>query len=148
METREALGYLKGLIEGLDIDTDKKEGKAIAAIVDVLSNIVEDIDDITEGMELMAEQLDAVDEDLADVEEYLADEDYCDCCDDDFDFCDCDECCDDECAVFEVECPYCKTPFSVDEDTVLEGSTACPNCGEVLEFEIEECDCEECAEEE
>lgn len=155
METREALGYLKGLLEGLELDTNKKEGKAISAIVDVLSNIVEDIDDITEGMELMAEQLDAVDEDLADVEEYLADEDYddfdydCDCCDDDCDCCDDDcDCCDDECAVFEVECPYCKTPFSVDEDTVLDGSTTCPNCGEMLEFEIEECDCEEHEEEE
>lgn len=142
METREALGYLKGLIEGLDLDTDSKEGKAITAIVDVLSNIVEDIDDVYEGMELMAEQLDAVDEDLSDVEDYLAGEDY-----DDFD-CDCGCCDDDECAVFEVECPYCKTPFSVDEETVLDGSTECPNCGEVLEFEIEECDCDECEDEE
>ncbi len=138
METREALGYLKGLIEGLDLDGETKEGKAINAIVDVLSNIVEDIDDMYEGMELLAEQLDAVDEDLADVEEYLADEDF-----EDYDCC-----CDEECATFEVECPYCKTPFTVDEETVLDGSTECPNCGEVLEFEIEECECDECEDEE
>lgn len=142
METRERLGYLKGLIEGIDLDTGKKEGKAIMAIVDVLADIVDDLDDMTEGLELLAEQIDAVDEDLADVEDYLAEDDY-----DDFDCCDCDDCCDfdddDECATFEIECPYCKTPFTVDEDTVLEGHMNCPNCGEALEFEIEECDCEE-----
>lgn len=139
METIESLGYLKGLLEGLDLDATTKEGKAITAIVDVLTNIVEDIDDMTEGLELMAEQIDAVDEDLADLEEFVYD-DYddcdCDCCDDDCD------CCDDE--DFEVECPLCGTAFTVDEDTVLSGAIPCPNCGELLEFEIEECDCEDC----
>ena len=114
METTESLGYLKGLLEGLDIDADKKEAKVYNAIVDVLTNLIEDVDDITEGMELMAEQIDAVDEDLSDLEE------------------------------FEVECPLCGTAFEVDEETVLDGGAIpCPNCGEMLEFEIEECDCDE-----
>ncbi|MCM1114630.1 MAG: hypothetical protein NC397_03950 [Clostridium sp.] len=139
METIESLGYLKGLLEGLDLDDNKKETKAIKAIVDVLTNIVEDIDDVTEGMEMLAEQIDAVDEDLAEVEDYLMDEDYddCDCCDCDDDDCDC---CD-----YEVECPLCGAEITVDEDTVMGGQIACPNCGEMLEFEIEEeCDCEDC----
>lgn len=138
METVESLGYLKGLIDGLDLDENKKEGKAIKAIVDVLTNIVEDIDDVTEGMEILAQQIDAVDEDLADVEDYLMEDDDCDC---DFD---CD-CCDEDYEEFEVECPLCGQEFTVDEDTVLEGTIECPNCGETLEFEVEcECDDEEC----
>lgn len=139
METIESLGYLKGLLDGLDLDSNKKETKAINAIVDVLSNVVEDIEDMTEGMELLAEQLDAVDEDLAEVEDYLMG--------DDFD-CDCDDCCDcdDECEMYEVECPLCGELIDVDVDTVLDGAIPCPNCGEMLEFEIEECDCE-CEEE-
>lgn len=138
METTESLGYLKGLLDGLDLDANKKETKVFNAIVDVLSNLVEDIDDVAEGMELMAEQIDAVDEGLADVEDYLMDDDDCCECDD---CCDCDDDCD--CAEYEVECPLCGAEISVDEDTVLSGTIPCPNCGEMLEFEIEECDCED-----
>lgn len=134
MQTTESLGYLKGLLDGLDLDDNKKETKVFKAIVDVLSNLAEDVDDITDGMELLAEQIDAVDEDLADVEDYLADDDCDDCCD----CCDCD----DDYQEFEVECPCCGEEIVVDEDTVLNGSIPCPNCGEMLEFEVE-CEDEE-----
>ena len=80
MDTTESLGYLKGLIEGLDLGDNKKETKVFSAIVDVLSNLVEDIDDMTDGVEMLADQVDAVDEDLADLEEYVYDayDDECD----------------------------------------------------------------------
>ncbi len=137
METTESLGYLKGLLDGMDLDDSKKETKIYKAVISVLENLCEDVNDITEGMELLADQIDAVDEDLADVEDYVYDDD-CDC--------DCD-CCDDECEEFEVECPSCGEEITVDEDTVMQGKFECPNCGEVLEFEFEcddDCDCEEC----
>ena len=135
MDTTESLGYLKGLIEGLDLGDNKKETKVFSAIVDVLSNLVEDIDDMTDGVEMLADQVDAVDEDLADLEEYVYD-DYAD-------ECDCDDCCDDDEEEFEVECPLCNTPFTVDAETALNGSVPCPNCGEMLEFEVEEADDED-----
>ena len=121
MDTTESLGYLKGLIEGLDLGDNKKETKVFSAIVDVLSNLVEDIDDMTDGVEMLADQVDAVDEDLADLEEYVYD-DY-------DDECDCDDCCDDEDEdeeEFEVECPLCNTPFTVDAETALNGTVPCP----------------------
>ncbi len=132
MDTTESLGYLKGLIEGLDLGDNKKETKVFSAIVDVLSNLVEDIDDMTDGVEMLADQVDAVDEDLADLEEYVYDDE-----------CDCDDCCDDDEEEFEVECPLCNTPFTVDAETALNGSVPCPNCGEMLEFEVEEADDED-----
>ena len=135
MDTTESLGYLKGLIEGLDLGDNKKETKVFSAIVDVLSNLVEDIDDMTDGVEMLADQVDAVDEDLADLEEYVYD-DY-------DDECDCDDCCDDDEEEFEVECPLCNTPFTEDAETALNGSVPCPNCGEMLEFEVEEADDED-----
>lgn len=131
MDTTESLGYLKGLIEGLDLGDNKKETKVFSAIVDVLSNLVEDIDDMTDGVEMLADQVDAVDEDLADLEEYVYD-DYDDECD-----------CDDDEEEFEVECPLCNTPFTVDAETALNGTVPCPNCGEMLEFEVEEADDED-----
>jgi hypothetical protein len=57
MDTTESLGYLKGLIEGLDLGDNKKETKVFSAIVDVLSNLVEDIDDMTDGVEMLADQV-------------------------------------------------------------------------------------------
>lgn len=138
MDTTESLGYLKGLIEGLDLGDNKKETKVFSAIVDVLSNIVEDIDDMTDGVEMLADQVDAVDEDLADLEEYVYD-DY-------DDECDCDDCCDDDDEdeeEFEVECPLCNTQFTVDAETALNGTVPCPNCDEMLEFEVEEAEDDE-----
>lgn len=131
METTESLGYLKGLLDGMELDDNKKETKIYKAIIDVLENLTEDVDDITEGMEILAEQIDSVDEDLADLEEVVYDDDYeCDCC-------------GDECEEYEIECPACGEVITVDEDTVMQGSIVCPNCGETLEFEVE-CDCDDC----
>lgn len=132
METIESLGYLKGLLDGLDLDENKKETKVIKAIIDVLENLTEDIEDMTEGLELVGEQIDAVDDDLAELEEYVYDDCDCDC--------DCDCCDDDEYAEYEIECPACHTEITVDEDTVMQGKFECPSCGEVLEFEFDECD--------
>lgn len=132
MTTIESLGYLKGLLEGLDLDANKKETKVYNAIIDVLENLVADIDDVTEDIDLLGEQIDEIDEDLGDLEEYVYEDDFddCDCCD-----CDCD--CDDDC-VYELECPACGAPIEVDEETVMEGSIECPACGELLEFELDE----------
>ena len=110
MDTTESLGYLKGLLDGMDLDESKKETKIYRAMIGVLENLAEDVNDLTDGVEMMADQLDAVDEDLGDVEEYLygdEDDDDCDCgcCDDD----------EDECQEFEIECPACHETFVVDE---------------------------------
>lgn len=130
MNTIESLGYLKGLMDGLDIDSSKKEAKIFKAIIDVLDNLSQDIDDVCEDVSMLEEQIDVIDEDLASVEEYLEDEeDYdcdCDCCD-----------CDDDCCTYELECPACHETIEVDEDTVMEGGVECPVCGEYLELQVE-----------
>lgn len=130
MNTVESLGYLKGLLDGLDLDGGKKETKMFKAIVDVLDNIIEDIDNINDDIDILSEQVDDIDDDLAAVEEYLSDDecDYCDCCDED---------------EYGLVCPACGEEITVDEETVMEGGIECPNCGEYLEFEIEDEDGEE-----
>ena len=136
METTEALGYLKGLIDGLDLDDNKKETKIFKAIIDVLENLNDDVLDITEELDVVEEQLDDIDDDLASVEEAVYD--------DDFDGCEGCEGCDgfEDAEEYEITCPACNAELTVDEDTVLEGSFECPNCGEILNFEIEEEDAE------
>ena len=39
MEITEKVAYLKGLAEGMELDTEKKEGKLLAAIIDVLDDL-------------------------------------------------------------------------------------------------------------
>ncbi len=132
METTEALGYLKGLLDGLDLDDNKKETKMFKAIIDVLESMNEDVDDICEELDIVEEQLDEIDDDLASLEEAVYDDDFC---------AGCEGCCGDdemdEFETFEIECPACGAAFDVDEETVMDGEVECPVCGEILNFEIE-----------
>ena len=146
MTITEKVAYLKGLIEGMEIDAATKEGKILKAIMDVLSDVALSVEDLEATVQEMGEQVDTIDEDLDALETDYYDE-Y-DECDDDCD-CDCD-CCDDE--FYDVTCPNCNEEFAVDEDTLLDGGVDCPLCGKHLEFDIEECDddcdccCDDCEE--
>ena len=50
MEISEKVAYLKGLAEGLALDTDTKEGKLIAAIIDVLDDMAEKFVDLEDDL--------------------------------------------------------------------------------------------------
>ena len=71
MEISEKVAYLKGLAEGLALDTDTKEGKFIAAIIDVLDDMAEKFVDLEDELCDVEDGLDAVSDDLSDVEEAL-----------------------------------------------------------------------------
>ena len=111
MEISEKVAYLKGLAEGLALDTDTKEGKLIAAIIDVLDD--------------MAEKFVDLEDELCDVEEALYEMDDED--EEDYD--------DDE-SYFETTCPICQEEIVFDEDTLDSGEIRCPKCGEKLEFDL------------
>ena len=129
MDICEKIAYIKGLAEGLGLDEATKEGKILAAIIDLLGDITEEICDIEDGCDELMEQIDAVDEDLSNLEDFIYDDE------DDYE----DE--DDE--VYEVQCPACNDIVYLDEDMLAEGEIACPNCGTNLEFDFD-CDCDCC----
>lgn len=134
MDICEKIAYIKGLAEGLSLDESTKEGKILAAIIDLLGDITEEICDIEDGCDELMEQIDAVDEDLASLEDFIYEDDECGCgCDD----CDCE---DDE--VYEIECPACNDTIYLDADMLAEEGMVCPNCGTELEFDFDGCDCE------
>ena len=140
MDICEKIAYIKGLAEGLGLDTETKEGKILNAIIDLLGDITEEICDIEDGCDALMEQIDAVDEDLSYVEEIVYGDDDCDC-DCDCDDCDCD--CEDD-QLYEVECPACNEIICLDDSILDEESIQCPACGETLEFEFDcDCDCDE-----
>ena len=129
MTITEKVAHLKGLMEGMEIPTDTKEGKLFHAILDVLDDVSLAIDDLDNYTDELAAQVDEIDEDLADLEEEFYGDDECECCDD---------------GMYSVTCPNCDEEFEVDEDTLLDGGVECPKCGEHLEFDIEEaCECDE-----
>lgn len=131
MTVTERVAYLKGLTEGLDLDTSTKEGKLLSAIIDVLDDLAFEVSDLQEVVGELGEQIDMIDEDLDGLEEivYEDDEDY------DDDDCDCG-CGDGD--LYEVVCPSCGDSIYLDEDMVDEGEMECPNCGEHLEFDFDE----------
>ena len=59
MEITEKVAYLKGLAEGMELDTGKKEGKLLAAIIDVLDDIALELRDLGDGQGELEEALDA-----------------------------------------------------------------------------------------
>ena len=132
MEITEKIAYLKGLAEGLNLDTEKKEGKLLSAIIDVLDDIALELEDMQDFEEELADGLDAVSDDLEDVEDVIFDEDDDDDEDDEYEYDELDE--DEDC--YATTCPTCEEEIFFDESILEDGQVICPNCGEKLEFDL------------
>ena len=145
MTLSEKSAYLKGLMDGLDLNKDTAEGKMISGIVDLLQEMTTSISDLEENAIAVSDELDEIEEDLDAIEEFLIDdddfdEDYDD--DDDYGFADDDGedfDYDDE-VVYDVTCPTCGEKLQLDEETILGDPIHCPKCNELLEFEFDEDD--------
>ena len=142
MSITEKVAYLKGLAEGMDLDTEKKEGKLLAAIIDVLEDIALELADIEDAQEELGEGLDAVSDDLEDVEDLLYGEDG----EDDEPAYELDDLGEDE-DCYATTCPTCEEAIYFDESVLEDGEVICPNCGEKLEFDLESLDEDEEGEE-
>ena len=127
MEITEKVAYLKGLLEGMELDTEKKEGKLIAAIIDVLDDIALELEDMKDYADELGDGLDAVSDDLEDVEDVVFGEDEDDDFEDDFED-------DEDC--YATTCPTCEETIYFDESILEDGEVICPNCGEKLEFDL------------
>ena len=133
MEITEKVAYLKGLAEGMELDTEKKEGKLLAAIIDVLDDIALELADMKADQEELYDGLDAVSDDLEDVEDAVfGDEDDEDEADDEYEYAEPEE--DEDC--YATTCPTCEETIYFDESVLEDGEVICPNCGEKLEFDL------------
>ena len=146
MTISEKSAYLKGLMDGLSLNTETNEGKMISAIVDLLGDVTKKLTDVEDTTIAISDELDEIEEDLDAIEDFIMDEedeyydddddDYFDDEDDDFD----DEGFDygdEDTTIYEVECA-CGEIINFDEETLEAGSIVCPNCGENLEFSLDE----------
>ena len=132
MEITEKGAYLKGLAEGMELDTEKKEGKLLSAIIDVLDDIALELEDMKDEQAELSDGLDAVSDDLEDIEDIVYDEDDEESFDDEYYEDDAEE--DEDC--YATTCPTCEETIYFDESVLEDGEVICPNCGEKLEFDM------------
>ena len=129
MTISEKVAYLKGLAEGLELDTEKsKEGKLISVMIGILEEMAMSIEDLEENDLDLGEEIDVLSDDLADVEAVVFDEDYDEDEDEDF---------------FEVECPNCEEPLFINDEVLAEGMIECPNCQEKFSLDLSDDTCTE-----
>ena len=128
MEILEKVAYMKGLAEGLGLDTKSKEGKLFTIMMDILDDMALELHDLRTGQEDLENALDAVSDDLSDVESCLFEMDE-------------EE--DEEAGqtAYHTACPNCGEDIYFDESILEDGAVECPDCGKKLEFELEDDDC-------
>ena len=138
MSMMEKAMYLKGLCDGLEPDKTTKEGKLIAALLDMVTEMAAEMDDMQAEICELKDYCEELDEDLGDVEEVLLDldDDYDDDEDEDeeFDEDEIDYECDGDCAGCEFDCGYDEEDFDDEEDDEY-FEVICPACGDVINFD-------------
>ncbi len=90
MKTSEKVAYIKGLMEGMELDTTENENKILVKMVEVLEELAAANNALTEENIKLRDYVEELDADLGDLEEYVydcdCDCDYCGDEDDDFEF--------------------------------------------------------------
>ena len=143
--------YLKGLADGMKLDTEKAEGKLIAGLLDLVADIATTVETLDEDYAELSDYVDELDSDLGDLEEYvyLEDEDDDELGFDEYEDCDgeCEGCCgcddlddleeldggedifdlDDE-GMRCIMCESCGDTICYDE-TLDPADIICPACG-------------------
>ena len=139
MGITEKAAYIKGLFDGYEIDTAKKEGKIISEMLTLIADMADEISALKADNRDLHEYVEELDHDLGELEEeiYFGD-DY----DDDEDYEDYDE---EDSDYYEIECPSCGEIVCFD-DSLEEDELVCPACGELVTgIEICDGDCTNCS---
>lgn len=121
MGISEKIAYLKGLMEGMNVDTESNEGKLFASVVDVLDEIALEVEDLTDEVMELGDGLDVISDDLSDVEDIVYDDED-------------EEDEEEEC--YTTTCPECEEEIFFDDTMLEDGEIICPNCGAKLEFDL------------
>ncbi|MGN1422056.1 MAG: CD1247 N-terminal domain-containing protein [Oscillospiraceae bacterium] len=130
MTIGEKVSYIKGLAEGLNVND-----KVIDAILDVLTDIADNLAEVDEELDDVASVMTDLEESVADLEDKVYDFDD----EEDYDY-DEDEDYDELDEMYETTCPACNNTIRFDYEQAASGGMDCPNCGQHLEFSLEDDD--------
>ena len=121
------VAYLKGLAEGLKLDTEKNEGKLISKILELLADVTAKLEAVQEEQDDLSDYMEAIDNDLSDLEDLVYDEDEEDGDNED------DEDEDGDDSVVEYTCPHCGEEMTFEVDSFdFDEDYLCPNCHQPL----------------
>ena len=134
MTITEKAAYIKGLADGLNLDETTTEGKLIAQLLSLVTDMSAEIADLQADITDLRAYVEELDDALETVEDII--------CEEDEDYDDYDEFEDDD--YIETECPSCGEIVCFDGSLDLTDLT-CPACGEKFECVID-CDgqCDGC----
>ena len=122
----EKVAYLKGLAEGLRLDSDTDQGKLLLAMIDAMDAFAAEAEEQEAELAELREYVEEIDSDVGDLEEVLLSLDDEEDDEDDFDD-DEDDMDDDE--LIEYEGPHCGTVIFFDGEAFdMEEEHLCPNC--------------------
>ena len=131
MGISENAAYIKGLAEGMELDTATKEGKVITKLLDLVSEMAEKIEMLESANEELYSYIEEIGSDVLDLEDVVfgeEDEEYEDYSDlnddDDFSY-------DEDEEYYEIECPSCGEKICFTDDLEIE-ELVCPACGEAV----------------
>ena len=167
MTIAEKAAYLKGLVEGQQLDAEAGDGKLWHVVSELLGDIAAELKTLHDGQDALSDRADELDEEVDFLnlvmegydEDYDDDDDELDDDDGYYPFGDYrdqdddpdgeeeeDEDEDDEedfGVNYEVKCPNCGELIEFSEDVLDQGSVRCPSCGASLTFDSLEEDSEE-----
>lgn len=125
--------YLQGLADGLKLDKETTEGKLIDGMLGLLTEMAKEMENLDQEQGFIADKID----EMEDVIQLIGDEAFG--VDD-----------DDEDEMYTLVCEHCGAEIDLtgdDLDDIADGVFKCPECGEVIELDVGDCDCdcEECS---
>ena len=137
MDLNSKAAYIRGLMTGMEFDSASKNGKVIAAMMDLLEEMAAQVVEHDNALDQVYDELETLDQDVDDiVSDLYADDDEDDDADDDEDD-DAEE--DSDEGLYEVTCPNCGKVSTVDEETLLDQTQelVCPYCNASFDIELE-----------
>lgn len=131
MDLNAKAAYIRGLMAGMEFDPASKNGKVIAAMMDLLEEMAAQVVEHDNALDQVYDELETLDQDMDDIvgDLYAADDDE----DDE------DQDSDDGDTLYEVTCPNCGEVSTVDEETLLDQTQelVCPYCNASFDIELE-----------
>ena len=114
MTISERVAYIRGLYDGLGLDSERSgEARILSEVLDVLRQIGGQMDGADASIDRLFNELDDLRDSVADLEDGGDFEDDGDA-DEDF---------------FEIPCPTCGEDLVVDDEALTAGVVDCPACG-------------------
>jgi ribosomal protein S27E len=130
VKLKEKVAYLQGLTNGMDINSDTREGRLLINVVDVLEDIAEAVEGVRLQQNDLEQFVETIDEDLT-----VLEDDYYDIDIETVDANEADYGDEDGIDFVEVECPSCHEKVHFEEELLLDDEgieISCPNCGGIV----------------